>query len=108
MPNTIRLHRVLAAKPEKVFRAFVEPDAIASWLPPYGFVCTVHELDAKAGGKHRMAFGNFTTGGGHSFGGEYVEFVPGERLAYTDRFDDPNLPGEMKVTVELQSFTTVR
>jgi uncharacterized protein YndB with AHSA1/START domain len=105
MPNTIRLHRVLAAKPEKVFRAFVEPDAIASWLPPYGFVCTVHELDAKAGGKHRMAFRNFTTGGGHSFGGEYVEFVPGERLAYTDRFDDPNLPGEMKVTVELKAVS---
>jgi uncharacterized protein YndB with AHSA1/START domain len=105
MPSTIRLHRVLAAKPEKVFRAFVEPDAIASWLPPYGFVCTVHELDAKAGGKHKMSFRNFTTGGGHSFGGEYVEFVPGERLVYTDKFDDPNLPGEMKVTVELKAVS---
>jgi uncharacterized protein YndB with AHSA1/START domain len=102
MPNTIRLHRVLAAKPEKVFRAFVEPDAIASWLPPYGFVCTVHELDAQAGGKHKMSFRNFTTGDSHSFGGEYIEFVPGERLIYTDRFDDPNLPGEMKVTVEMK------
>jgi uncharacterized protein YndB with AHSA1/START domain len=105
MPNTIRLHRVLAAKPEKVFRAFVEPDAVASWLPPYGFVCTVNELEAKAGGKHKMSFRNFTTGGGHSFGGEYVEFVPGERLVYTDRFDDPNLPGEMKVTVELKAVS---
>jgi uncharacterized protein YndB with AHSA1/START domain len=105
MSNTIRLHRILAAKPEKVFRAFIEPDAVASWLPPYGFVCTVHELDAKAGGKHKMSFRNFTTGGGHSFGGEYIELVPGERLVYTDRFDDPNLPGEMKVTVELTAVS---
>jgi uncharacterized protein YndB with AHSA1/START domain len=105
MPNTIRLHRVLAAQPEKVFRAFVEPDAVASWLPPYGFVCTVHELEAKAGGRHKMSFRNFTTGGGHSFGGEYVEFVPGERLVYTDQFDDPNLPDEMKVTVELKAVS---
>jgi uncharacterized protein YndB with AHSA1/START domain len=96
MPNTIHLHRVLAAKPQKVFRAFVEPDAVASWLPPFGFVCTVHELDAKVGGKHRMSFRNFTTGTGHSFGGTYVEVVPGERIVYTDAFDDPNLPGEMK------------
>jgi uncharacterized protein YndB with AHSA1/START domain len=103
MPNTIRLHRVFAAKPEKVFRAFVEPDAVASWLPPYGFVCTVHELEAKVGGRHKMSFRNFTTGGGHSFGGEYLEFIPGERLVYTDKFDDPNLPGEMKVTVELKA-----
>jgi uncharacterized protein YndB with AHSA1/START domain len=103
MPNTIRLHRVLTAKPEKVFRAFVEPDAVASWLPPYGFVCTVHELEAKVGGRHKMSFRNFTTGGGHSFGGEYLEFSPGERLVYTDKFDDPNLPGEMKVTVELKA-----
>ena len=97
MPNTIRLHRVIAASPEKVYRAFIEADAIASWLPPYGFICTVHELDAKVGGKHRMSFRNFTTGEGHSFGGEYLELVPGERLVYTDKFDDPNLPGEMKV-----------
>jgi uncharacterized protein YndB with AHSA1/START domain len=105
MPNTIRLHRVLAAKPERVFRAFVEPDAVASWLPPYGFVCTVHALDAKVGGKHKMSFRNFTTSDGHSFGGEYLEFVPGERLVYTDKFDDPNLPGEMRVTVELKAVS---
>ncbi|NJO54464.1 MAG: SRPBCC family protein [Bacteroidales bacterium] len=105
MPNTIQLHRVLATKPEKVFRAFVERDVIANWLPPNGFVCTVHELDAKAGGKHRMSFRHFTTGDSHSFGGEYVEFVPGERLIYTDRFDDPNLPGEMKVTVDLKAVS---
>ena len=102
MPNTVRLHRVIAAKPEKVYRAFLEPDAVASWLPPYGFLCTVHDLDAKVGGTFRMSFRNFTTGNGHSFGGEYMELVPGERLVYTDRFDDPNLPGEMKVTVELK------
>ena len=105
MPNTVHLHRVLATSPEKVFRAFVEPDAVASWLPPYGFICTVHELEAKEGGKHKMSFRNFTTGDGHSFGGEYLEFVPGERLVYTDEFDDPNLPGEMKVTVELKAVS---
>ncbi|MCZ7865687.1 SRPBCC family protein [Agrobacterium salinitolerans] len=105
MPNTVRLHRVIAAKPEKVYRAFLEPDAVASWLPPYGFLCTVHDLDAKVGGTFRMSFRNFTTGNGHSFGGEYMELVPGERLVYTDRFDDPNLPGEMKVTVELKAVS---
>jgi uncharacterized protein YndB with AHSA1/START domain len=105
MPNTIRLHRVIAARPEKVYRAFLEPDAIASWLPPYGFLCTVHELEAKAGGKHRMSFRNFTTGDSHAFGGEYIELVPGERLVYTDKFDDPNLPGEMKVTVTLKAVS---
>ncbi|MBB5700968.1 uncharacterized protein YndB with AHSA1/START domain [Ochrobactrum daejeonense] len=105
MPSTIHLHRVIAAKPEKLFRAFVEADAIASWLPPYGFVCTVHELDARAGGKHRMSFRNFTTGASHSFGGTYVEFVPGERLVYTDSFDDPNLPGEMKVTITFKGVS---
>ena len=102
MPSTVRLHRFIAAKPEKVYRAFVEPDAMASWLPPFGFTATVHELEAEVGGKHRMSFRNFTTGDSHSFGGEYLELVPGERLVYTDRFDDPNLPGEMKVTVELK------
>ncbi len=102
MPSTINLHRVIAAKPEKVYRAFIEPDAIASWLPPFGFLCTVRELDARVGGKHRMSFRNFTTGDSHSFGGEYVELVPGERLVYTDRFDDANLPGEMRVTVTLK------
>lgn len=105
MTGTVRLHRVLTASPEKVFRAFVEPDAIASWLPPFGFLCTVHELDARKGGKHRMSFRNFTTGGGHSFGGEYLEFVPGEELVYTDKFDDPNMPGEMKVTVTLKGVS---
>ena len=105
MPNTVRLHRVVATKPEKVYRAFLEPDAVASWLPPYGFLCTVHELEAEVGGKHRMSFRNFTTGNSHSFGGEYQELVPGERLVYTDRFDDPNLPGEMKVTVTLKAVS---
>ena len=105
MPGTIRLHRVIAAKPEKVYRAFVEPDAIASWLPPYGFLCTVHALDAKVGGRHRMSFRNFTTGNSHAFGGSYLELVPGKRLVYTDTFDDPNLPGEMKVTVELKAVS---
>jgi uncharacterized protein YndB with AHSA1/START domain len=105
MSNTIRLHRVIATKPEKVYRAFLEGDAVASWLPPYGFVCTVHELDAKVGGRHRMSFRNFTTGRSHSFGGTYVELVPGERLVYTDSFDDPNLPGEMRVTVSLKAVS---
>lgn len=105
MPSTIRLHRVIAAAPEKVYRAFLEPDAIASWLPPFGFLCTVHELDARVGGKHRMSFRNFTTGGGHSFGGTYEELVPGKRLVYTDSFDDPNMPGEMRVTVTLKAVS---
>jgi uncharacterized protein YndB with AHSA1/START domain len=105
MPNTIQLHRVIAAKPERVFRAFVEPDAVASWLPPYGFVCSVHELEARAGGKYKMSFRNFTTGSSHSFGGEYVEFVPGEKLVYTDSFDDPDMPGEMRTTVTLKAVS---
>ena len=106
MPSTIRLHRVFATRPEKLYRAFIEPDAIASWLPPFGFTCTVHELDAKVGGKHRMSFRNFTTGDSHSFGGTYLELLPDERLVYTDRFDDPNLPGEMKVTVSLKAVSS--
>ncbi len=105
MPSTVRFHRVLATGPEKVYRAFIEPDAVASWLPPFGYLCTVHELEAREGGKHRMSFRNFTTGKGHSFGGTYLELVPGERLVYTDRFDDPNLPGEMKVTVTLRAVS---
>jgi uncharacterized protein YndB with AHSA1/START domain len=105
MPSTVKLHRVLTAKPEKVFRALLEPDAVASWLPPYGFICTVHELEAKVGGKHRMSFRNFTTGDSHSFGGAYRELVPGERLVYTDSFDDPNLPGEMTTTVTLKAVS---
>lgn len=103
MTGTVRLHRVFAAPPEKVYRAFLEPDAIASWLPPYGFLCTVHALDAQVGGQHRMSFRNFTSGGSHSFQGTYLELIPNERLVYTDRFDDPNLPGEMKVTIALRA-----
>ena len=101
MPNSVRLHRVLATRPEKIYRAFLERDAIAKWLPPNGYTCTVEQLDARVGGSHRMSFRNFTTGHGHSFGGQYLELVPNERLRYTDRFDDPNLPGEMRVTVTL-------
>lgn len=105
MPNTVRLHRILTAKPAKVYRAFIEPDAIASWLPPYGFLCTVHALNATVGGQHKMSFRNFTTGQSHSFGGEYLELVPNERLVYTDRFSDPNLSGEMTVTVTLKAVS---
>ncbi|TPK94498.1 MULTISPECIES: SRPBCC family protein [unclassified Mesorhizobium] len=102
MPSTIHLHRVLATKPEKVYRAFIEADALAKWLPPNGFTCTVHEFEGKVGGAYKMSFRNFTTGDSHSFGGEFVELVPGERLRYTDRFDDPNLPGQIEVTVTLK------
>ena len=102
MPNTIRLHRVLTTSPEKVYRAFLESDAFAKWLPPNGFACTVHHLEAQVGGSHRMSFRNFTTGNGHSFGGRYLELVPNERLRYTDKFDDPNMPGEMTVTIILK------
>ena len=105
MPGTVRLHRVLTAKPEKVYRAFVEADAMAKWLPPNGFTCTVHQMDAKVGGGFKMSFRNFTTGHGHSFGGKYLELKPGERLRYTDTFDDPNLPGEMQVTVTLKAVS---
>ena len=105
MPGTVRLHRVLATKPDKVYRAFLEADAVAKWLPPNGFTCTVHQLDAKVGGTHRMSFRNFTTGGSHSFGGKYLELVPGERLRYTDKFDDPNLPGVITVTIQLKKVS---
>jgi uncharacterized protein YndB with AHSA1/START domain len=105
MPGTVRLHRVLATKPDKVYRAFLEADAMAKWLPPNGFTCTVHQLDAKVGGAHRMSFRNFTTGASHSFGGKYLELVAGERLRYTDKFDDANLPGEMQVTVALKAVS---
>ena len=105
MPNTVRLHRVLATRPEKVYRAFLEADALAKWLPPNGFTCTVHHLEARAGGTFKMSFRNFTTGKSHMFGGEYVELVPGERLRYTDKFDDPNLSGEMQVTVTLKKVS---
>lgn len=105
MPSTIRLHRVFTTSPEKVYRAFLEADALAKWLPPNGFLCTVHHLEPIVGGTFRMSFRNFTTGNGHAFGGEYVELVPGERLRYTDRFDDPGLPGEMQVTVLLKKVS---
>lgn len=103
MPShTIRLHRVLRASPEKVYRAFIEADALARWMPPYGFLGKIHHLDAKVGGTFKMSFTNFTTGQSHSFGGEYLELVPQERLRYTDKFDDANLPGVMEVTVTLK------
>jgi uncharacterized protein YndB with AHSA1/START domain len=102
MPNSVSLHRVLKASPEKVYRAFTEALAIASWLPPYGFLCTVHEMDVKVGGSFRMSFHNFTTGHAHSFGGKYVELKPNEFLKYTDKFDDPNLPGEMITSITLR------
>jgi uncharacterized protein YndB with AHSA1/START domain len=105
MPNTVRLHRILATRPEKVYRAFLESGALAKWLPPNGFTCTVHHLEPKVGGTFKMSFRNFSTGQGHSFGGEYVELVPHERLRYTDKFDDPNLPGDILVTVTLKNVT---
>ena len=105
MPNTVRLHRVLATGPEKVYRAFLEADALAKWLPPNGFACTVHQLEAKVGGTFKMSFRNFTTGHGHSFGGQYLELVPNERVRYTDKFDDPNLAGEIQVTITLKKVS---
>jgi uncharacterized protein YndB with AHSA1/START domain len=102
--NSVSLHRVLKASPEKVYRAFTEPLAIASWIPPYGFLCEVHEMNVQEGGSYRMSFQNFSTGKSHSFGGKYVELKPNEFLKYTDRFDDPNLPGEMITTVWLRKF----
>jgi len=105
MPYTIRFHRVLRAPPERVYRAFLDADAMAKWLPPNGFTGKVHRADAKVGGTHRMSFTNFTTGRSHSFGGEYLELVPHERIRYTDKFDDPNLPGEMEITVTLKEVS---
>jgi uncharacterized protein YndB with AHSA1/START domain len=102
MPSTLRFHRVLKTSPEKVYRAFLDPDAIVKWLPPHGFTCKVHQLDAKVGGVHRISFTNFTTQQSHSFGGAYLELVPHERIRYTDKFDDPNLPGEMQTTITLK------
>jgi len=104
-PNTVRLHRVIATRPEKLYRAFLDPDALARWLPPNGFTGKVHSHDARVGGKYKMSFTNFTTQKSESFGGEYRELVPNERLVYTDRFDDPNLPGEMVVTVRLKEVS---
>ncbi len=100
--NTIRLHRVLRATPEKIYRAFLDADALAKWLPPNGFTGKVHHMDAKVGGTYKMSFTNFTTGKSHSFGGTYVELTPHERIRYTDKFDDPNLPGEMQATITLK------
>ena len=105
MPSTIRLHRVLRAAPERVYRAFLDADAMAKWLPPYGFTCKVHHVDAKVGGTHKASFTNFTTGKSHSFGGKYLEVKPNELILYTDKFDDPNLPGEMQVTVTLKKVS---
>jgi len=105
MPGTVRLHRVLRTKPEKVFKAFVTADALAKWLPPFGFTCKVHHLEAKVGGTFKMSFHNFSSGNGHSFGGEYLELVPGALIRYNDKFDDANLPGEMRVTVSLKAVS---
>lgn len=105
MSNAVRFHRVLRAAPEKVYRAFVDADAMAKWLPPNGFTGKVHHLDAKVGGTYRMSFTNFTTGRGHAFGGTYLELAPHERIRYTDSFDDPNLPGEMQTTVTLKTVS---
>ena|ERR1041385_5416112 len=103
--HTIRLHRVLRSTPEKIYRAFLDADAMSKWLPPYGFTAKVHHMDAKVGGSFKMSFTNFTTGKGHSFGGNFLELVPHERIRYTDKFDDPNLPGEIKVTVILKKVS---
>ena len=106
MPTgTVWLHRVLRAKPEKIYRAFLDAGAMAKWLPPHGFTCVVHNLDPRVGGTFRMSFVNFSTGNGHSFGGEYKELIPGELVRYTDKFEDPNLPGEMEVSVSLKQVS---
>src|SRR5882724_12507091 len=105
MPHTIRLHRVLRSTPEKVYRAFLDAEAMSKWLPPHGFTCKVHHLEPKIGGTFKMSFTNFGTGNGHNFGGQYLELVPHERLRYTDKFDDPNLPGEIQVTVMLKKVS---
>ncbi len=103
--RSVRLHRVIRAKPEKLYRAFLEAEALAKWLPPYGFTCTVHHLDAVVGGSFRMSFRNFSTGHAHAFGGEYLELVPNQLIRYTDRFEDSNLPGELRVTVQLSEVS---
>src|SRR6186997_3432392 len=105
MPNTVRLHRVLRATPERIYRAFLDPDAMAKWLPPNGFTGKVHQMDARVGGSYKMSFTNFTTGGSHSFGGQYLELTPNERIRHTDKFDDPNLPGEMTVTIDFKKVS---
>ena len=103
--GTVKLHRVLKTKPERLYRAFLDSAALAKWLPPYGFTCTVHHLDAKVGGRFKMSFSNFTTGNGHSFGGEYLVLVPSEKIVYTDKFDDPNVPGELRTTITLKAVS---
>ena len=105
MPSTIRLHRVLRAPPERVYRAFLDPDAMVKWLPPHGFTGKVHQIDARVGGSYRMSFTNFNSGNSHSFGGEYLELVPGERIRHTDKFDDPNLPGVMEATITFKKVS---
>jgi uncharacterized protein YndB with AHSA1/START domain len=105
MPSTVRLHRVLRTTPERLYRAFLDPDAMAKWLPPHGFTGKVHEIDARVGGSYRMSFTNLTTGKSHSFGGEYLELVPNERIRHTDKFDDPNLPGVMQVTIAFKKVS---
>ncbi len=105
MPSTIRLHRVLRAKPERVYRAFLDPDAMVKWLPPHGFTGKVHHMDARVGGSYKMSFTNFTTGNGHTFGGEYLELSPHERIRYVDKFDDPHLAGAMQVTINLKQVS---
>ncbi len=105
MPNTVRLHRVLRAPAERIYRAFLDPDALAKWLPPHGFTGKVHHIDARVGGGYKMSFTNFSGGGSHSFGGKYLELVPGERIVHTDKFDDANLPGEMKTTIAFRKVS---
>jgi uncharacterized protein YndB with AHSA1/START domain len=102
MPNTVRLHRVLRSKPERVYRAFLEADALVKWMPPHGFTATVHHIEPRVGGTYKMSFRNFTTGSSHSFGGKYLELVPNQRIRHTDAFDDANLPGEMQLTVNIK------
>ena len=105
MAGTVKLQRVFTAKPERVYKAFTDPDAMAKWLPPNGFIGKVHEMDARVGGRYKMSFTNLTTGNSHSFGGEFLELVPNERLRYTDKFDDPNMAGEMTTTVEIKQVS---
>ena len=105
MPGTVRLHRVLRCRPERLYKAFLDADGLAKWLPPYGFTCKVHQFEGKVGGKFRMSFTNFGSGNSHSFGGEYLELKPHERIRYTDKFDDPNMPGVMTVTVDIKKVS---
>jgi uncharacterized protein YndB with AHSA1/START domain len=105
MPSTIRLHRVLRSQPQRVYRAFLEPEAMVKWLPPHGFTAKVHHVEARVGGSYKMSFTNFTTGNSHSFGGKFLELVPNERIRHTDKFDDPNLPGEMQTTIIIKAVS---